>query len=499
MNSTNKLKRNIFLNSSISFVFKLSSILFAFVSRYCFIKYLGIEYSGINAVISNILSMLSLSEFGLNAAILSRLYLTISKNKTQEAGAYYYFYKRTYKMIGSFIFFVGIFFMPFLSIVIKANFINIYFVFILYLLISVQSYFFSSSTILLEAYQEKYIWTIIHYIFYYLIQIFQILSLVLFKNYYLYILINLFFSIAENLVITKYVKKKYPLKKEILVKKEKRNIYSDCGALFIHKLSGVIVFSTDNFLIAYFTSIAVAGMYDNYYLIINNLSILIKEVIFSLRGVVGNIIASKSINEAFEYFKLFNFVAYMLISFITINSYVLFNDFICFWLGKDMLLSNFIVFFISLNFYLTSMRYITLLFKEGKGIFKDDVIKAILEALFNLVFSIFLGINMGIVGVLIGTSLSTLLTSSWYEPYLIYKSYFKQKFYHFYLEYIRQFVSVLIIGLVVNKIVSAFIKTILYKFVFSALLTFILLIMFNCYKNEFKFFVKYFIRRLKNE
>ena len=50
------------------------------------------------------------------------------------------------------------------------------------------------------------------------------------------------------------------------------------------------------------------------------------------------------------------------------------------------------------------MRYITLLFKEGKGIFKDDVIKAILEALFNLVFSIFLGINMGIVGCLLYTS-----------------------------------------------------------------------------------------------
>ena len=53
---------------------KLVNMAIGFISRKIFIVYLGMAYVGINALFSNVLSLLSLAELGLGSAITVYLY-----------------------------------------------------------------------------------------------------------------------------------------------------------------------------------------------------------------------------------------------------------------------------------------------------------------------------------------------------------------------------------------------------------------------------------------
>ena len=62
------------LNSSISTVIFVMKLLIQFVTRTYFIRYLGVEYLGLNGLFSNILSLLPLAELGIGTSIIYSFY-----------------------------------------------------------------------------------------------------------------------------------------------------------------------------------------------------------------------------------------------------------------------------------------------------------------------------------------------------------------------------------------------------------------------------------------
>ena len=107
--------RNTALNfMSKSFVLLLSNIL-SFISRTIFINVLGNSYLGVNGLLSNVLMMLSLSELGIGTAITFSLYEPISQDNKEKIKSLMNFYKNTYRIIGVFVFILGIFLMIFLD------------------------------------------------------------------------------------------------------------------------------------------------------------------------------------------------------------------------------------------------------------------------------------------------------------------------------------------------------------------------------------------------
>ena len=70
----------------------ISSIL-AFVSRTIFINILGEAYLGINGLLTNVLSMLSLAELGIGTAINFSLYKPIAENDEKKISILMNFYK----------------------------------------------------------------------------------------------------------------------------------------------------------------------------------------------------------------------------------------------------------------------------------------------------------------------------------------------------------------------------------------------------------------------
>ena len=82
------------INSSISTIIFILTIGIQFISRTIFIRFLGIEYLGLNGLFTNILSMLSLAELGVGTSIIFSLYKPLQQEDTATIKALMHLYKK---------------------------------------------------------------------------------------------------------------------------------------------------------------------------------------------------------------------------------------------------------------------------------------------------------------------------------------------------------------------------------------------------------------------
>ena len=141
MKETKRTKNSI-RNSIAAIISNVVSILIAFISQSIFIKILGAEYLGINGLFTNVLTMLSIFELGIGNAIIYNLYEPIAHNKVEKIKSLMKFYKKAYNIIALTIFVVGILIIPIIPKIVGEVTIdiNIYGVYILFLLSTISSY-----------------------------------------------------------------------------------------------------------------------------------------------------------------------------------------------------------------------------------------------------------------------------------------------------------------------------------------------------------------------
>ncbi len=411
---------------------KIVELLVKLVTRFVFVKILATEYLGLNGLFSNILSILSLVELGIGPALTYSLYKPLAHKDTKKIKALINLYKKLYNIIGIVILLLGISITPFLPYLINKmpNISNIYYIYILFVLNTSISYFYTYKRSLLEADQKRYISTIYVQIFNIILNISQIIVLLITHNYIMYLFIQIIMTLLVNVSISKKAEKIYPFMKEKNIEKvdkdTKKTITKNVFAMVFHRIGGVVVNGTDNIIISKYVGLSEVGLYSNYYMIITALKGILTQIFTSITASVGNLVAIESQEKAYNVFKKILFLNFWLYSFSTICLMCLFNDFITLWLGKEYLFSIQIVILIVANFYVTGMRKTVLTFRDALGLYWQDRYKPIFESVINLVVSIMLVKYIGIVGVFIGTFVSTITTCSWVEPYMLFKYGFKK-------------------------------------------------------------------------
>ena len=277
MKQKNSRTKNSILNVLASLSGQLLSIVMKFITRTVFIYVLGKEYLGINGLFSDILSMLSLTELGIDTAINYQLYKPLAEHDTKRVRVLMKFYKQAYQVIGITIFVLGLCLIPLLPHLIRdydslAQLgINAAMVFTLYLLQSVSSYMFLAyRSAVMKANQRKYILDLADYAVTITANIVQILILLLLHSFILYTASLIFFNALKNLVnaiIAEHDTPEFFEKEEdSLSKEEVVGLFKDCGALFVYKLNGVVLKATDNLVLSTFIGLAIVGMYSNYLL-----------------------------------------------------------------------------------------------------------------------------------------------------------------------------------------------------------------------------------------
>ena len=345
-----------------AFIGQAIGLIVSFVARIIFIKVLGAEYLGLNGLFTNILTILSLAELGVGSAITYSLYKPLAQNNKEKLKMLMNVYKNVYRVIGTIILFLGIALTPFLNIFIKdiPNIDNIEIIYILFVINTAVSYFYSFKRNLIIADQNRYIATIYRYGCYIIMNLIQIIYIVLTKNYLGFLILQIAFTFIENILVSIKANKMYPYLKEKKIqkidKKTKSEIIKNTKAMMMHKIGGIVVNSTDNVLISKFIGLIEVGKYSNYVLITTALNTIISQIYNSLTAGIGNLYVENDKQKMYNVFKKVNFLTFAVTFFSCIFLMVLFNDIIQLMADSSYLLEIWVVFVIVLNFYITTMR-----------------------------------------------------------------------------------------------------------------------------------------------
>lgn len=494
------------------------SYVLSFVIRTVFIRTLGELYLGLNGLFTNILSVLNIAELGLGTAIVIELYQTVVKNDQEKSKQYLQLYKRAYYIIGTLILLAGLILTPFLSVLIKDHesleLINYRLVFILYLINTVFSYFFyADRQSILSADQAEYKARIITYIFKFLEMILQIITLFLFKNIYVYLIIPIVLTCISTIYKGVLIGKWYPFIKEkpegTLSKAEVTETWKNVGSVALYKVSGVVINSTDNILLSSFISIIVTGFYSNYLIIVSAIKTMLEKCFSAFTASLGhlNVEEGKNTERKYFIFKTISFMNFWFYGFCGVCLFVLFKPFITFWIGAEYVMDAWTEAAIVANFLVFGLQETMGTHRAAYGLFQKGKYRPLFTVILNIGLSILfiklLPEEYGVAAVLLGTIFSNLLVAWWFDAFIVHKHAFGVSPKKYYLLYWFRMIYVAVFCVGLKWIcslftISPFIDFCVYGMICAVLYNAIFLILFWRTK-EFDYLKQAMLRLLKRK
>ena len=496
MNKQGRVENSI-KNSSLGIISQVANILLGLLVRTFFIANLSKEYLGANGLFTNVLTMLSLAEMGVGSAIVFNMYKPIANNDYKQIAKLMNLYKKAYSIIGCIVAVIGICLIPVLPYIIKEDtgIKDITLIYILYLANTVSSYFFAYKRSIFSADQRERVLQLFRLIGHILRSALQIAILIIFKNFILYLIVQIILTIIENLAISIYADKSYPFlkeyRKELLTKKERKPIFDNIRALFIYKIGSTALDGTDNIIISSFVSMVSVGLLSNYTLITSSLQSMLGQVTHALTGSVGNFIAKENEERHEELLNKVTFLNFVLYGLIFVGSMAVINPFISLWAGNDYLLDFDIVFIHCLNVYIYGMMNSVWTFRTTMGLFVYGKWRPLISAFINLVVSIWWATKFGLMGVLLGTTFTRVVTNVWYDPFIVYKYGLNKKPYTYYAKWLLYLLVVVVDIFIINMISRVVIFTgivaiIVYGVMAVTIFAFSVVCLF-CRTNEYKY------------
>ena len=216
-------------NSVSAFIGNVTSILTKFVLQKVFIDSLGVEYLGLNGVLTNIISALSIVELGISSAIIFNLYEPIKTNKIDVIKSLLRFYRKAYYIIALITAGIGVMLLPFLHFIVREPVpgVNMYIAYNLILASTIASYVMSYRQSILYATEQGHIITRIQTVTNVITVLVQILLLLLTNNYYIYLVIGIISQLAKNFCLYKIAETRHPILRDKDIKRLDKLIEKD--------------------------------------------------------------------------------------------------------------------------------------------------------------------------------------------------------------------------------------------------------------------------------
>ena len=445
---TKNAKRNIVYG----FILKFYQLLLPFLIRTVIVHELGVGYLGLNGLFASILQVLNLTELGVGSALVFSMYQPIVDDDVEKIRAYMRLYRTYYRIIGLIILVIGLAITPLVPKLISGNVpddINVYVLYLLNLSITVLTYWlFSYRNSLLYAHQRTDVISKIAIGTDTVKYVLQIATLIIFHNYYYYLIVRIIVQVLNNILVAiasmKYFPDYYPEGKLPIddVKRLDRRIKD----LFTSKLAGTIVLSVDTIVISAFLGLEVLGIYQNYYYILSAVMGFIAIIYSSIKAGVGNSLLTKSMKQNEKDFNVFTVLFFWIVSICVSCFLTMFQPFMIIWMGSDMLLEyNFVVLFCA---YFVSFEIVKMVsvYKDAGGIWHRDRFRPLISGLINLGLNIILVNYIGLYGILLSTIICEGFISVPWIIHNIYNQLFKMNPGKYYKQLICFIISAFVIG-----------------------------------------------------
>ena len=458
MGRVNSATRNI----KFGYIGQIATALVSFILRKLFIIYLDETLLGVNSLYGNVLSILNMAELGIGTALNFSLYGPVARGETEKIKSYMQLYRKAYYIIAMVVAAIGLLLTPFLEFLVKnpGNITTreLYLYYFIFLFNTVSSYFVAYKYSLVNAEQKNYIQTNVITITKIITVSIQMIVVVVTRNFFLFLITDAVVQLIQKIFVSRFLDNMYPYLKdknvEKLSKAESDEVWSKTKALVFHKVGDVARLQTDALIISSLIEVAMAGVVDNYNMVISTVSNFVNIIFNSVISSFGNLIATESKEKQFGMFKVYRFFASWIYGFSCVGFMVLLTPLVRIWLGDDWILVPAAVYCILIDYYFKGDRIVLSNYKTAAGVFEQDKYLALIQGAVNLILSIWLvQTPLGITGVYIGTIVSGLIANIT-KPVIIYKACFDMSAGSYFVDSCKYLASLIFVLVVCNYISS---------------------------------------------
>ena len=479
---------NAISNSVVGILSTLVTVILNFAVRYAVIQYLGSEINGLHNLFQSISTFLMLLEAGFSTAMVIFLYKPIQEGNHEEIRAIMHFYAQIYTIIALVFFFccllIDIFFLPFLvESTIPIRKVRTYFS--IFMFITPLSYLTYSKISILFAEQKNRVFALVSMISQLIFRSLQIISVILTREYYIFLILMIIELVFRNLVCSRYVLREYPFLRDIksaeLSKDYKKEIYNKVRPLFVNNLASSLQSSSQGILIGLLMgNISVVGYFGNYQLISSAIKQLFSQFGASVTSGFGNLAVSHSDDEILLAYKKVSFILNWIAIFFCSIFFSCVQSFIQLFFGLQYVLPTMSLLLIIIELYTSLLCVPVVSVQNALGLHKLDQYAMIIQAISSSALGYVLGSRFGMVGILSGLLIPQICISLIYKGIVvnnysygmralsfikfISKEFFKGIFVICLIYFICSYINTDL--MLLNMIIQAFVAIVIFMFLF---------------------------------
>lgn len=440
-------KKKSLLNVSIAIGAKIVLLVMSFLVRRCLIIYGGASLGGLAALYGDIVGLLAIVDCGVGGVILYHMYQPIIAGDTKQVSSLYHYCRKAYLIIGGITLTLGLLTLPLLPLIIEVagDFqadVNLYGTFLLALLTTVIGYLFRARVVIIDAHKNNFVVTSLQGVSVLVGQIVEIVALVVWHSFTLYLVGAVVNALVNWLLVTIYTRRNY---RSLLATKAeldpltgqavKRNV----KALAINCISDTLSIYFDNLVILFMIGFITRNAYANYILILESLTKLLQLCLSPLIAVIGHHCVEADADEKHRYFQFFYTVNLVVNLIFMLGYFAVIDPLIKLWFGsaavasEALLLPVIVVVLLVINNFAATIAQPLYIYREATGNFYPDRWLGVGRICFVLVVTPLLTWWLGILGTMINLFICTCLFNVLLMPLIIYPRVFNRRPIKYYL------------------------------------------------------------------
>lgn len=494
------------MNVRVNLFFYLLSFLFAFVSRKVFLDALSDEFVGLTGTFGEILGLLMLAEMGISTSISYFLYKPLKDGSCEQINEIMSLMGFLYRRIGVFIGLAAILIsisFPWMFGDSQLPLPFIYYTFGIFVGGTLLNFFFNYKQILLVADQRNYVVSAYTQTLSYVKSAIQILLAYYYRDLYLWVLVELVFTLLTCVTINYRVKTAYPWLhivagsgRELI--KAYPDVLRKTRQVFIHNLKNFALRGSDQIFIFAFVSLKMVAYYSNYTMLLNKVNVLVNVLSDGMNAGVGNLVAEGNIRNTMKVFWELSAIRFLFTGVIVFGFLCFTQPFITYWIGAHYLLNDWMLYLMIFSVFIMLSRGTVEMYLAAYGLFAD-VWAAWTELALNLGITIVGGYFFGIWGILLAKVISVFFIAMFWKPYYLFRDGFRQSvsvYWRGMSRYYTLFAFSLVAVWPMRLFIHAYVHNMLELIVVAALGTALYLVVYflllYCFTNGMKYFAARF-------
>lgn len=417
-------------------IFGLLNIVLIFVGAFVIRKfintYLGEELLGLQSLLADILTVLTLANNAVSLATIFILYNPLAKKEYARAKAFIKIFNRFY-LILTFIILgigVGIAFVYPMFINSELPYRDLVMYFLLLALQAGLGYPFNAYKNLLMADEKARYISIAHMTLRFICYFAQCVVIAVFKSFVLYSVINIAVFFFESLVCFLICKKMYKhISNAETIKLEKKEVavfYKKMAPALVQGIGSTIIVLSSGFIISFLPNLglAIVAVYSAYSTILEAFKNVYSQFYASFTSSFGQYIQTSTKDEAYYIYKKAMFFTRAFAFFTAIGFCLLGSLVVSIWLGDSFVLQWYDVFIFGVGLFVYLLYVPSYSVQNCTALHSKDLLVPFIQGGLNFGLSIWLGRTMGITGVILASTICYSIPL-FTKEFVVHKFFFK--------------------------------------------------------------------------